>query len=82
MSEPIKYVVDPLAPFPKRWKDRHGAFKVMAGPVDGYLMVRRPGCLPYVLHVTEILNSANRPHPHGPFECLEPTKRVKLVTVA
>lgn len=61
-----QYVIDPTAPFPKRWEDHLGKTRVMAGPVEGYVMVRRHGAAPFVLSVKELLN--NKPHPmHGPF---------------
>ncbi len=65
MSEP--YCLDPLAPFPPRWKDKIGPIRVMTNPVQGYVMVRRPGAAPFVLHVSELCNAKKHPH-HGPFE--------------
>lgn len=70
LSEAQKYVVAPLAPFPKRWRDAKGPIRVMAGPVDGYLLVRRPACIPFVLHVSEITNAKKHPI-LGPFELVE-----------
>lgn len=61
------YVIDPLAPFPARWKDHTGPIRVMSGPVQGYVMVRRPGAVPFVLSVKQILNAERHPI-HGPFE--------------
>jgi hypothetical protein len=61
------YVLCPLAPFPARWRDKLGPIRVMAGPVQGYVMCRRPHSIPFVLSVKELLNT--KPHPHkGPFE--------------
>jgi hypothetical protein len=31
------------------WKDEQGPFVVM-GIIDGYYMIRRPGCMPLVMH--------------------------------
>lgn len=79
MSEPIRYTVSPLAPFPKRWKDRHGKITVMHEPIKGYVMVRRPGAFPFVLRVSEILN-ADKHHIHGPFEQIPAEKKVRRPT--
>lgn len=62
-----QYVIDPLAPFPARWRDKIGPLRVMSGPVQGYLMVRRPGASPFVLSVKQLLNTERHPI-HGPFE--------------
>ena len=43
----------------------------MGGPIEGWLMVRYRGAMPFVIQVKEMLNAV--PHPHGPFICLEPT---------
>lgn len=61
------YFLDPLAPFPGRWRDKTGPIKVMSGPVSGYVMCRRPGAYPFVLHVKHLCNAEKHPH-HGPFE--------------
>lgn len=37
--------------------DEHGEIRVMA-VADGYVMVRRPGCLPFVLSVKEFLTKS------------------------
>src|SRR5574343_2042258 len=50
------YFLDPLAPFPGRWRDKTGPIKVMSGPVSGYVMCRRPGAYPFVLHVKHLCN--------------------------
>lgn len=63
----VHYFLDPLAPFPARWKDKHGPLRVMAGPVSGYVMVRRPSAVPFVLHVSDLCNASKRPT-GGPFE--------------
>ena len=60
------YVVSLLAKFPKRWRDHIGPIRVMSEPIDGYLMVRRPGAAPFVLSVKQMLN-AEKHHSHGPF---------------
>jgi hypothetical protein len=71
-----QYVIDPLAAFPKRWKDKRGALlTVMAGPVKGYLMVRYPGCAPFAISVGDLLNQSKRPDPRGPYEVVEGKKR-------
>jgi len=53
-----QYVIDPTRPFPKRWKDPIGPIRVMSEPIEGYLMCRRPGCTPFILSVSQILNAA------------------------
>jgi len=61
------YFLDPLAPFPRRWRDKISAIEVMAGPVKGYVMCRRPRCMPFVLRVSDLCN-ATKPNSSGPFE--------------
>lgn len=72
--KPQHYFLDPLAPFPPRWRDRIGPLTVMAGPVRGYVMVRRPHAVPFVLHVANLCNAEKHPN-HGPFELIEPKRR-------
>lgn len=71
MSEikPAHYFLDPMAPFPQRWRDKIGPIRVMAGPVTGYVMCRRPNAVPFVLHVKHLCNAEKHPH-HGPFEII------------
>lgn len=71
MTEAIKYVIGPLHPFPQRWKDKRGPIRVVGGPHEGYVMVRRPGAVPFVLSVAELLNARSH-HVHGPFELVKP----------
>lgn len=73
MSEPKKYIVG-LGPFPKRWRDHHGKITVMGEPIKGYVMVRRPGAMPFVLSVSQILNAVKH-STHGPFTLLEPVRQ-------
>lgn len=61
------YFLDPLAPFPARWKDKNGPLRVMAGPVQGYVMVRHPNAVPFIFRVSDLCNATKDPH-HGPFE--------------
>jgi len=63
----MKYLIDPLAPFPARWRDKHGPLRVLSGPVKGYLMCARPNCRPFVLRVSELLNADRPPTDMGPF---------------
>jgi hypothetical protein len=63
-----KYLIDPLAPFHARWRDKVGPIRVLSGPVKGYLMCARPNCRPFVLRVSEILNADKPPNGMGPFE--------------
>lgn len=65
-----KYVVDPMAKFPRRWRDHIGNIRVMGEPIEGYLMVRRPGAMPFCLPVSTILNATKDPT-HGPFEVIK-----------
>ena len=66
-----QYLINALEPFPKRWKDRIGPIRVMCEPVKGYIMVRRPHAVPFVLSVPQILNTEKHPV-HGPFELVKP----------
>jgi hypothetical protein len=65
-AEAVRYLIDPLSPFPKRWTDPHGPVRVMCEPADGYVMCRRPHGRPFVLSVRQILNT-ERHSVHGPF---------------
>jgi hypothetical protein len=69
------YFLDPLAPFPPRWRDKHGEITVMTNPVKGYVMVRRPRCTPFVLRVSDLCNATKDPH-HGPFEVIAKTRKI------
>ena len=69
------YVVDADGDLPERWRDWCGPLRVMTRrPVEGYVMVRRPGSMPFVLRLGVLLNT-DRDHNHGPFERLEPVRR-------
>lgn len=72
--EPKPYVIDPLAKFPRRWRDHIGPIRVMCEPVEGYLLVRRPGCAPFALSVRQILNAEKHPV-HGPFVLADATNK-------
>jgi hypothetical protein len=74
VSEPTHYFIDPLAPFPARWRDKIGPLRVLAGPVKGYVMVRRPHAVPFVLHVANLCNAQKHPI-HGPFEVIDGAKK-------
>ncbi|TPM53230.1 hypothetical protein FJ959_22115 [Mesorhizobium sp. B2-2-4] len=67
MGEPnaTHFVIDMTQPFPKRWSSPLGPITVMAGPVKGYLMVRRPHAAPFVIGLWQLLNAEK--HPLGPF---------------
>jgi hypothetical protein len=77
LTEAPQYVLDPLSPFPKRWQDRVGPIRVMTGPIEGYLMVRRPGGMPFCLHVKHLTNAERHPV-HGPFAVCTPAARSTL----
>lgn len=64
----MSYLIDPLAPFHARWRDKHGPIRVIAGPVNGWLMCRRPHCRPFILRVSELLGADRPPPEMGPFE--------------
>ncbi len=52
-------------PLPKNWEDRHGPARLM-GVIEGYAMMRRPGAMPFVYPLKDLLGS--RAHGHsGPF---------------
>lgn len=45
MAEPIELL----------WVDEHGPMRVMTRvPVEGYVMVRRPSCAPFVMSVKDL----------------------------
>lgn len=69
MTEPAPhYVLDVLSPLPARWRDKHGPLRVLAGPVKGWVMVKRPHAgEPFCLRVSDLCNATKR-EPHGPFE--------------
>lgn len=73
MTEPTKYVVG-VGAFPRRWSDRIGKITVMGEPIKGYVMCRRPGAMPFILSVSQILNAEKHPT-HGPFTLLEPVRQ-------
>lgn len=76
IEEPTRYVINPLAPFPKRWLDKDGQpITVMGEPTKGWLLARRPGAMPFAIHVTDILNANRRLHRFGPFTVSEKAKR-------
>jgi len=79
VSEPVKYALDPLAPFPKRWFDHIGNITVMCEPVKGYVMCRRPRAVPFVLSVAQMLNAEKHPV-HGPFTVIPPADRANSTT--
>lgn len=61
------YTIRPGQVFPTRWRDHISPLSVMAGPADGYVMVRRPRAMPFVLPVPVLLN-ASTDQTLGPFE--------------
>jgi len=66
-KEAVRYVIGATDKFPKRWRDHHGPIRVMTEPIEGYVMVRRPRAVPFVLSVAQLLNAEGHPV-HGPFE--------------
>lgn len=74
--KPTHYFIDPFAPFPPKWRDSIGPIAVMTGPVKGYVMVRRPGSMPFVLHVADLCNAQK--HLLGPFEIIEAKPRRRM----
>lgn len=78
-QEPPRYVLNPLAPFPKRWLDKNGQpITVMGDPMKGWLLARRPGAAPFAIHVSDILNTNRHPHRLGPFTVVEKAKRAAV----
>jgi hypothetical protein len=53
----------------------------MAGPVKGYIMVKRPNGVPFVLHVANLCNAEKHPY-HGPFEVIPAKKRSRVAVTA
>lgn len=72
-----KYVIDALSPFPAKWICANGdRLRVMTEyPVQGWLMVRKPGAMPFVIRASQLLNADK--HPHGPFTLAGPASREK-----
>jgi hypothetical protein len=70
------YFLDPMAPFPRRWRDKTGPVEAMAEPVKGYVMCRRPGAAPFVLRVSDLCNATKDPN-HGPFEVIAKTRKIR-----
>ena len=74
------YFFDVMGPFPTRWRDKIGPLRVIAGPVTGYVMVRRSNAIPFVLHVRHLCNAEKHPN-HGPFEVIGvKTKKVAVAS--
>ena len=72
------YVIDPTEPLPKRWKDARGTIRVMCEPVEGYVMVRRPGVGPFILSVRELLRGGYEPILKKPSANVRTTVRALL----
>lgn len=71
MTQPVtRYVVALGASLPKKWRDARGPIQVMSEPVQGYVMARRPGRIPFVLTLRQLLNAEKHPT-IGPFELVE-----------
>ena len=64
------YAINPMQPLPKRWKDAGGPLRVMCEPHDGYVMMRRPGAMPFVVSVRELLG--------GKYEPILPAKQINV----
>jgi hypothetical protein len=66
MSQAIKYVVNPMARFPRRWRAADGKpLRVLCDPAEGYVMARFKNAAPFTIRVSEILNADT--HRFGPF---------------
>ena len=63
---PTAYAISPMEPFPRYWHDHVGNLRVLGGPHDGWLLMRRPGAMPFALRVAHVLNARSH-HIHGPF---------------
>lgn len=66
----VRYAIGLGQALPKRWRDHLGPIRVMGGPHEGYVMVRRPRAEPFVIKLAELLNAEQHPV-HGPFEFVE-----------
>lgn len=55
------YAIDPMQPLPKRWRDKGGPLRLMCEPHDGYVMMRRPGAMPFVESVRGLLSGKYEP---------------------
>jgi len=43
-------------PVPILWHDDRGEIRVMSAPIDGYVMMRRRGCMPFVVSVKILMS--------------------------
>lgn len=56
----------------KRWRCADGReIRVMCEPVEGYVLARFKGAMPFAIALGDLLNANRRPHKFGPFECLD-----------
>ena len=56
------YVYTPGSPLPKRWVDAAGEIRLlMTEPVEGYVMARRRGEVPFVISVQWLLSGRFMP---------------------
>jgi hypothetical protein len=49
------YAIDPTSPIHKKWTDENGPIRVLCEPAEGYVMIRRPGAMPGVISVRDLL---------------------------
>lgn len=62
-------MIAPGERFPGRWEDDHGQIRIMCEPVEGYVMARRKGAMPFVISVRDLL-SGRKIGGKGPFHPL------------
>lgn len=64
-----------MGEIPRLYLDRNGEpLRTVGKPAEGYVMVRRPGAMPRVIQVKELLNV--RPHSWGPFTPVKKSKEI------
>jgi adenylosuccinate synthase len=52
----MSYAYDPTSPIHKLWQDDKGHVRVICEPAQGYVMARRPGAMPFVISVSDLLS--------------------------
>ena len=72
---PVPYVLNVGAALPKRWRDHIGPLRVLAGPVEGFVMLRRRGAGCAIAIRLSVLLNAEADPTHGPFECISEKRK-------
>ena len=51
------------------WSTPLGPIRVMCEPIEGYVLARRKGAMPFAIHYMDLTRNSNK-HKYGPFEFL------------